>query len=159
MLPRTVIRRSTEFSNCCWQAFCVATVFAPFMQLAYCMSCDQNDRNPTSANALNRAPTDAEHHAGHGAARPAGPGPLRRPHGGDRERKRDQRDGQRDRDHVHGALEVADQHHRDQAEHREDQRRPRHAAGAPGRQAEAAAVALAGGTVTGGGGVPAAGGR
>ena len=75
-----------------------------------------------SANAQNSVADRAEHHAGHGGARPAGPGPLRGPHGGDRERQRDQRDDQRDRDHVHGALQVADQHHRDQAEHREDQR-------------------------------------
>ena len=31
-------------------------------------------------------------------------------------------DGKRDRDHVHRALQVADQQHRDQAEQREDQR-------------------------------------
>ena len=48
------IRRSTEFSNCCWQAFCVAAVVAPFRQLAYCMYCDQKISSPASANAAER---------------------------------------------------------------------------------------------------------
>src|ERR1700761_4151901 len=46
-----------EFWNCVWQAFCVATVAAPFMQLAYCMYCDQKTRKLMSAIPLNSVPT------------------------------------------------------------------------------------------------------
>jgi hypothetical protein len=80
------------------------------------------DQQPDEREAGEQRADRAEQHAAHSRPRPAGTGPLRGLHGGDRERQPDQRDGQRDRDHVDRALQVADQQHRDQAEQREDQR-------------------------------------